>query len=499
MKNIRNYGVLLPVSALPSGEGIGTLGKEAYNFIDFLHGAGGRVWQVLPLNPTNYGDSPYQSCSADALNYYFIDLEFLVEEGLLERGEVDLAKLCDCARRVNYGKQFSEKISLLAKAFARFDGGKDFCDFLERGEYNDFAVFMALKTHFNHVAWTEWAPEYRKYGSRAVEKFCKENQRKILFWQFTQYIFLKQWQKLKEYANQRGVSLMGDIPLYIAYDSAEVWKYGDKLFKMDGERKMSVVAGCPPDDFTADGQLWGNPVYDWNKMSADGYSWWKSRIRRCFEFFDILRIDHFRGFDRYWEVPAKDKTARGGWWADGPKEKLFESILDYNIVAEDLGVIDDGVRSLMENVGYPGMKIMEFAFDGNPENEHKPSNHTQNFVCYTGTHDNMPLRQCIEDLRGKDKEVYIKDLFKECAVFGVEAKVSSAEDICRTVIELAFKSKANTVIIPLWDLLAFGGEARINLPSTVSENNWSWRFVREDFTEELKDFLIKVGAETERI
>ena len=227
MKNIRNYGVLLPVSALPSGEGIGTLGKEAYNFIDFLHGAGGRVWQVLPLNPTNYGDSPYQSCSADALNYYFIDLEFLVEDGLLERGEVDLAKLCDCARRVNYGKQFSEKISLLAKAFARFDGGKDFCDFLERGEYNDFAVFMALKTHFNHVAWTEWAPEYRKYGSRAVEKFCKENQRKILFWQFTQYIFLKQWQKLKEYANQRGVSLMGDIPLYIAYDSAEVWKYGD--------------------------------------------------------------------------------------------------------------------------------------------------------------------------------------------------------------------------------------------------------------------------------
>ena len=499
MKNKRNFGILLPVSALPSGEGIGTLGKEAYNFIDYLHAVGGKVWQVLPLNPTNYGDSPYQSCSADALNYYFIDLQTLAEEGLLKEGEIKLSALLDCGTRVNYGKQFTEKIALLNKAFARFDGGEDFRNFIKKGEYDDFAVFMALKASFNHTAWTEWAAPYRDYNEEAVAKFCAEHEKEILFWQFTQYVFLKQWQRLKGYANARGISLMGDIPLYIAYDSAEVWKYGDKLFKMDEKRNAEVVAGCPPDGFTEDGQLWGNPVYDWEKMRADDYCWWRERVRRCFKFFDILRIDHFRGFDRYWEVPAKDKTARNGHWADGPKEKLFEGLAGCDIVAEDLGTIDDGVRRLMKNVGYPGMKILEFAFDGNPENEHKPSNYTENFVCYTGTHDNMPLKQYIEDLDGKEKEIYVKDLLAECLKAGVKADISSPEAACRTVAALAFASKANTVIIPLWDLLALGGEARMNLPSTVSDKNWSRRFTKEDFNAELAEFLKKTAKKTDRI
>ena len=332
----RNFGILLPVSSLPSGEGIGTLGTEAYNFVDFLSESGGKIWQVLPLNPTNYGDSPYQSCSSDALNYYFIDLQQLVCDGLLKKGEIVLEELSDSPLKVNYGKQFTQKIALLKKAFSRFDGGSEFEDFVNRGEYSDFAVFMAIKQKFNHVAWTEWEQPFGVYDEDTVAKFIEENKTEYLFWQFTQFIFLKQWNALKSYANSKGVSIMGDIPLYVAYDSVEVWKYGEKLFKVNANRKLKCVAGCPPDGFTEDGQLWGNPVYNWEEMRNDGYAWWKARIEKCFKLFDVLRIDHFRGFDRYWEVPAGDSTARYGLWEDGPKEELFKDILGYKIVAEDL-------------------------------------------------------------------------------------------------------------------------------------------------------------------
>lgn len=491
--NVRNFGLLMPVSSLPSGEGIGTLGRKAYEFVDFLYRSGAKIWQVLPLNPTNYGDSPYQSCSSDALNYYFIDLELLVKDGLLKKEEICLERLSDCERRVNYGKQFTEKISLLKKAFSRFERGKDFDSFVKSGGYGDFAVFMALKTKFGHVSWTEWEEPFRTYNEKVVNKFAEENREEVLFWQFTQYLFLKQWRILKTYAKAHGVSIMGDIPLYVAYDSVEVWKYGDKLFKMDKNRVPKGVAGCPPDGFTEDGQLWGNPIYDFKKMKADGYKWWRNRINSCFKLYDILRIDHFRGFDRYWEVPAGDKTARGGSWQDGPKEELFEGMQGYNIVAEDLGVIDEGVIRLMKNVGYAGMKILEFAFDGRAENEHKPSNYTENYVCYTGTHDNMPLRQYIDDLGKDEREIYIEDLLKECAIAGVTADVTDSSSVCRTVIELAFASKAKAVIIPLWDLLALGGEARMNLPSTVSDKNWSWRFVESDFTDGLETWLKKLS------
>lgn len=484
----------MPVSSLPSGEGIGTLGKDAYNFVDFLYGSGAKIWQVLPMNPTNYGDSPYQSCSSDALNYYFIDLEILVKDGLLKEDEICVEKLVGTERRVDYGKQFTEKISLLKKAFSRFERGEDFKAFVKEGAYGDFAVFMALKTKFGHVAWTEWEEPFRTYNEGAVEKFAKENADDVLFWQFTQFIFLKQWRKLKAYANERGISVMGDIPLYVAYDSVEVWKYGDKLFKMDARRIPEGVAGCPPDGFTEDGQLWGNPVYDFEKMKAGGYRWWRKRINSCLSLYDVLRIDHFRGFDRFWEVPAGETTAKGGSWQDGPKEELFGGMLDYNIVAEDLGVIDDGVRRLMKNVGYPGMKILEFAFDGRAENEHKPSNYTENFVCYTGTHDNMPLKQYVDDLGEGARAVYTEDLIKECGALGVNAETDNSASICGTVVELAFASAARTVIIPLWDLLALGGEARMNLPSTVSGKNWSWRFVKSDFSKELQTRLKKLGS-----
>ncbi len=494
----RNFGILLPVSSLPSGEGIGTLGTEAYNFIDFLSESGGKIWQVLPLNPTNYGDSPYQSCSSDALNYYFIDLQQLVCDGLLKKGEIVLEELSDSPLKVNYGKQFTQKIALLKKAFSRFDGGSEFEDFVNRGEYSDFAVFMAIKQKFNHVAWTEWEQPFGVYDEDTVAKYVEENKTEYLFWQFTQFIFLKQWNALKSYANSKGVSIMGDIPLYVAYDSVEVWKYGDKLFKVNANRKLKCVAGCPPDGFTEDGQLWGNPVYNWEEMRNDGYAWWKARIEKCFKLFDVLRIDHFRGFDRYWEVPAGDSTARYGLWEDGPKEELFKDILGYKIVAEDLGVIDDGVRRLMKNVGYPGMKVLEFAFDGKADNEHKPSNHTENFVCYTGTHDNMPLKQYIDDLSEEQRAVFAEDVVKESGILNITAKTATSKELCRSVVELAFASKSDTAIVPVWDLLALGGEARINEPSTVSDKNWSRRFLKEDFSKELSGYLKKVSKRSKR-
>jgi len=494
----RNFGILLPVSSLPSGEGIGTLGTEAYNFVDFLSESGGKIWQVLPLNPTNYGDSPYQSCSSDALNYYFINLQQLVCDGLLKKGEIVLEELSDSPLKVNYGKQFTQKIALLKKAFSRFDGGSEFEDFVNRGEYSDFAVFMAIKQKFNHVAWTEWEQPFGVYDEDTVAKFIEENKTEYLFWQFTQFIFLKQWNALKSYANSKGVSIMGDIPLYVAYDSVEVWKYGDKLFKVNANRKLKCVAGCPPDGFTEDGQLWGNPVYNWEEMRNDGYAWWKARIEKCFKLFDVLRIDHFRGFDRYWEVPAGDSTARYGHWEDGPKEELFKDILGYKIVAEDLGVIDDGVRRLMKNVGYPGMKVLEFAFDGKADNEHKPSNHTENFVCYTGTHDNMPLKQYIDDLSEEQRAVFAEDVVKESGILNITAKTATSKELCRSVVELAFASKSDTAIVPVWDLLALGGEARINEPSTVSDKNWSRRFLKEDFSKELSGYLKKVSKRSKR-
>lgn len=486
----RKCGVLLPIFSLPSSEGIGTIGRNAYNFVDFLSDSGMNIWQVLPLNPTNYGDSPYQSCCSNALNYYFIDTDMLIEEGLLTRKEVEISDLGTNARHVDYSKQFTQKIKLLRKAFERFNLHENkFLGFVAHGRYNDFATFMTLKCAFGHKAWSEWKEPYRTYNAKVVNEYLTRNSNEFLFWQFTQYIFLRQWNALKDYAHSKNIEIMGDIPLYLAYDSVEMWKYGDKLFMVDEYRRPECVAGVPPDAFCDDGQLWGNPLYDWKKMRRDGYKWWNERINECLDFFDILRIDHFRGFDRFYAVKAGSLNARKGEWLDGPKEELFKDKLDYKIVAEDLGVIDDGVRRLMKNVGYPGMKILEFAFDGSPDNEHKPSNFTHNYVCYTGTHDNMPLAQYIADLKQEELYIYKQDLASECEKAGVEADFSSPQSICLSVVKLAFASIADTVIIPMWDLLCMGGEARINLPSTVSDKNWSWRFVKEDFDTKTKEFL----------
>ncbi len=495
----RNYGILMPVTSLPSKEGIGTFGEGAYRFVDFLCDAKAKIWQILPLNPTGYGDSPYQSCCSNALNYYFIDIEKLVEEKLLLQEEVDETELFTDERRVNYGLQFFNKIELLRKAFLRFDKTTDeFTTFCGKGEYNDFSVFMALKRKFNYKLWSEWDEPYRTYDEKTVEKFIEENRSEYEFWQFTQFVFLKQWNALKDYAHEKGIKIMGEIPLYLSYDSVEVWKYGKKLFKVDEDRKPNFIAGVPPDCFSADGQLWGNPVYDWEEMKKDGYTWWRNRIKKSLALYDILRIDHFRGLDRYFEIPANATTARDGVWVDGPKEELFKG-LDYDIVAEDLGTIDDGVLRLMKNTGFPGMRVLEFCFNDDPNNCHRPSNVTENAVCYTGTHDNKTLKQYVEELSKDEYDCFIRNLRHECKLFGFEPKEKTTKQLCSSVVELAFRCKANTVIVPMCDVLTFGKEARLNSPSTFSEENWSWRFLLTDFKKQSATYLSKLAKQTNRL
>ncbi len=495
----RSFGMLLPVSALPSKEGIGTLGKEARSFVNYLKTAGACIWQTLPLVPTGYGDSPYQACSANALNYYFIDLEILVERGLLEAEEVRKTRLFDEKRRVHYGLQFENKIPLLRLAYSRFFKTEAFQAFVEKGEYADFALFMSLKTKFGHRPWTEWAEPYRIYDEKTVGEFLRKNEEEYLFWQFTQFEFLSQWRALKAYANERGVRIMGDIPLYLSYDSVEMWKYGRLLFQVDENRRPTFVAGVPPDAFSKDGQLWGNPLYDWEKMKEDGYAWWNERLKKNFALYDILRIDHFRGLDRYYAVPAGAKTASEGEWRDACKEELFSDKLHWEIVAEDLGVLDEGVYRLMKKVGYPGMKILQFAFDGVEKSEHKPSAYAENFICYTGTHDNMPLRGYIEALSEKARSVFLADLKKECEKAGVKPKMNGIAEICDSVIALGFVSKARGFILPVWDAFTFSAEARINLPATLSNKNWSFRFLPEDFSRRRAKWLYEQAKNGNRI
>ncbi len=482
-KNLRCAGILMPVSSLPSPFGIGTLGKGAYAFVDWLQEAGMRVWQVLPLLPTGYGDSPYQSCASNALNYYFIDFDLLKEEGLLQEEEYANIRWGEDERRVDYGKQFAHKIEVLKKAFARFDEKNEAWQaFLKKGEYLDFALFMTVKSKFSYAAWTEWEEPY-KSAKNIPQSFFEENRETLAFWQFTQYVFLKQWGALRAYANARGISIMGDMPIYLAEDSVENWKYREELFMLDSEGNLALRAGVPPDAFCDDGQFWGNPVYDWEKMKKDGYAWWEARIRNAFNTqFDCIRIDHFRAFDRFFAIPSDAETAKEGEWMDGPKAALFKNFKDAAIVAEDLGVIDEGVRKLLKDTGYPGMKVFEFAFDNDPENDYLPSNiQEENCVVYTGTHDNDTLRSFIESKTKAERKSFEKTLENECLAADTPYVVETIEDECQSVIELLFSLKANTVIIPMQDVLCMGAEARLNAPSTVSNLNWTFRFTEKDF------------------
>lgn len=463
----------MPVSSLPSEYGIGCFDKKAYEFVDFLKNAGQSYWQILPLGPTGYGDSPYQSFSTFAGNPYFIDLGELISQGLLTRAECDNAGFCENGY-IDYGNLYSKRFPLLKKAYKRsdIDKSRDFLNFCNENEWlSDYALFMALKEHYGGKPLSGWDRDIRMRESDAVEKYSDMLCGQSGFYKFLQYLFEKQWKRLKGYANKNGIKIIGDIPIYVAPDSAEVWAT-PQLFKLSEDRSPRAVAGCPPDGFSKDGQLWGNPLYEWSYHKKTGYSWWIKRLRRCFELYDVVRIDHFRGFDEFYSIPYGDKTAEHGQWEKGPGLELFraveKSLGKREFIAEDLGFMTDSVKRLVSESRIPNMKVLEFAFDsrdtGN-RNDYLPHCYDENCVAYTGTHDNQPIASWFKTISDDERKMVREYL---CDSFTPDDKLNIP------LISLLMRSKAALCVIPMQDWLGLGDESRINIPSTKS-GNWRWR------------------------
>ncbi|MBD5546615.1 MAG: 4-alpha-glucanotransferase [Lachnospiraceae bacterium] len=480
----RGAGILLAVTSLPSPYGIGTMGKEAFKFVDMLSNLRQKYWQVLPIGPTSFGDSPYQSFSAFAGNPYLIDLDILIAEGLLKQKEVDGYNWGNKKDDVDYALIYESRFKVLKCAFERFDTEdevfKKFCkenkDWLE-----DYSLYMAVKNEMNGREWLSWEEGIRNRRAEALEKYKEHLKEQILFWMFLQYKFFEQWDALKSYANEQGIKIIGDIPLYVALDSADVWAEREQ-FKLDEDGRPVEVAGCPPDAFSDDGQKWGNPLYDWEKMEEQGFGWWKRRMEANGRLFDIIRIDHFIGVARYYSIPAEDETARNGRWNKGPGKKLtdmIEKTLGKNrIIAEDLGVAVPAVKKLLAKTGWPGMKILLFAFDGNTANEHLPHNYADgNLVVYAGTHDNETVVGYF-----RDKTEY------ELAYLYEYLNIKKKDDIPDAIIRAAYASAADIVIMQMQDLLKLGNEARMNFPSTVG-CNWRWRVPKDSLDEERRTWL----------
>ena len=485
----RIAGVLLPISSLPSPYGIGTLGKSAFQFVDFLKASQAKIWQMLPLNVTSYGDSPYQSPSSNGLNYYFIDFDILNQKGLLKKEEYQDVDFGSNPYKIDYGKLFLNRVPVLKLAFNRFDeNNPEFVAFEKKGEYRDFAFFMTLKVLNGYKPWYEWPDEFRNYTPELEKNILESHRYLYLFYVWTQFEFLDEYFKVKNYANSSGIKILGDMPLYLARDSVESYKY-PQMFLFDANHNPTFVAGCPPDAFSALGQLWGNPIYDWKVMSQDNYAWFKDRILKNLVNFDILRIDHFRGCSSYYSIPFGRTDAKIGKWEKGPGIALFEGLLDKPLIAEDLGFIDDGVKKLLADSTYPGMKVLEFAFDGDSTNSHKPSNSSYNYFAYTGTHDNMPIKGYLKTLNEAQLSNYAFDLKKECSAFDVEYKDDTLEDLTYTTDKLCLAGPTRGAIIPLQDLLAEGDECRMNLPSSLSDSNWTYRADEKDFSSKTSDFL----------
>ena len=484
---------MMPVSALPSKYGIGSLGEGAYLFVDFLKSAGQKYWQVLPLVQTGYGDSPYQSCSDRAGNPYFIDLEILHRKGLLTKRE--LQKNIDKSPKIDYGKLYGERYTALRLAFSRFDVENDgFTRFVNSGKYADYACFMALKQKFS-APFYEWPEEYKRRDARAMKKFRLENAEEILFWQFLQYEFYDQWTKLKKYANGKGVKIIGDLPLYVAADSVDAW-VEQSVFLLDEDLRPVKVAGVPPDYFCEDGQLWGNPVYDYSRQSENGYKWWKSRLKHALSVYDYVRIDHFRGLDRFWSVNAGSPDARGGEWVKAPGEKIFEGFDARNIIAEDLGVIDDGVISLLERTGFPNMKVLEFAFGGDFKNPYLPWNVRENCVYYTGTHDNDTVLGFLESADDNFRKTIEKQVADCLEYLEIYRTATGKYAVAEAFQDIVYASRADVAILPMHDVLFLGSEYRINCPGTVG--NWTVRYRKRLFTETAAQLLRRKARRYER-
>jgi len=479
----RGAGILLPISSLPSPYGIGTFGKEAYHFVDQLHEAGQRYWQVLPLGPTSYGDSPYQSFSAFAGNPYFIDLDMLIEEELLERSDVEKLDWGDKEDSVSYEALWENRYQILRQAYIKSNHkqSEKYQAFVEENKdwVEDYALFMACKAHFEHQEWLKWDEDIRLRKPEAVLRYQQMLSDDIDFYVFLQYKFYEQWSRLKEYANEQDIEIIGDMPIYVALDSSDVWIHPE-LFELDEERKPINVAGCPPDAFSDDGQKWGNPLYDWKAMEKEDFAWWKRRMAGAAKLFDVVRIDHFIGVVRYYVIPA-DESAKEGHYEWGPGEKLTKALDEARgttrIIAEDLGVMIPEVGELLDKVGYPGMKVIEFAFDGNNKNPYLPHMYTRNCIAYGGTHDN-------ETLRG-----YYDNVSKEDLAYALQYTDSSSRDeLIHQIFLMTYRSVADTVIFQMQDVLEKGNEARMNLPSTIGEN-WRWRLKKNEFTKKQINWL----------
>ena len=393
--------------------------------------------------------------------------------------------------KIDYAFLYQNKYAVLRRAFGRFDvNSEDFVAFVKTGSFDSYALFMAIKEKFGGVSFDQWPNEFKLAKKRSLDKFRRENQNEYLFWQFLQYEFSKQWKALKSYANKKNVFIIGDIPLYVAYDSADVW-LNPKLFKLNADRSLKKVAGVPPDYFSATGQLWGNPVYNWSVHKKDGYIWWTERFRQAFELYDVVRVDHFRGFDRYYEIDAGEETAIKGKWKQGPKYELFQTVENklgkLNIIAEDLGSLDKGVYRLMDETEYPGMKVMEFAFDGNKNNPYLPKNIKENSVCYTGTHDNDTLLGYIKKLKKKEYEVIVKGLEEVLGKEQIELELTDKRSVAKAVLFVTLWSRSKLAVIPIQDILLLGSSSRMNTPST-SRGNWQFKLKRIE-SYELSEFI----------
>ncbi len=488
MKNKRACGVLCPIFSLPSPYGIGTFGKDAYEFADKLKKAKQSYWQILPLGPTGYGDSPYQSFSTYAGNPYFIDLDILREDGLLTITECEEVSVSANPADIDYESMYYTRFPVLKKAFTRFNPALDkrYDEFVKANAFwvNDYALYMAVKDSFGGKSFIEWDEDIRLRKKKAVARYSEELKDEIAFYIFLQFEFFIQWKNLKSYVNSLGIKIIGDIPIYVAYDSADVWG-SPELFMLDDELKPINVAGCPPDQFAELGQLWGNPLYDWKKNKATGYKWWIRRISKCFELYDVVRIDHFRGFESYYAIPFGDEDATGGHWEKGPGYDLFAAIKkelgDVNVIAEDLGFLTKKVRDLVKKTGYPGMKVLQFAFNDYRDSEYLPHRIPANSVVYTGTHDNETTYGYTKNLRKKDAS-FMKQYY------GLERIVSDEDTDAEMILALqlvrsAMMCNADTAIIPIQDYLLLDNDARINVPSTLG-TNWRWRMLSGEFTDE---------------
>jgi len=473
----RGAGLLMPISSLPSPYGIGTLGKAAYEFADFVKATGSKYWQVLPIGPTSYGDSPYQSFSAFAGNPYFIDLDVLVEEGLLLQEEIDAKKWGEDPSDVDYAKIYENRFDVLKAAYERSTHAKtkDFKKFEEDNAYwlDDYSMYMAVKNSFDSKSWTEWDDDIRLRKPEAVSRYEKKLKKEIGFWKFCQYKFDEQWKKLKAYVNELEIEIIGDIPLYVAMDSSDVWVHSD-LFELDEDLREINIAGVPPDMFSETGQRWGNPLYRWDVMEKDGFSWWKERMKFCAYHYDVIRIDHFIGIVNYYSIPATCPTAMEGKWKKGPGKKLTdminETIGDAKIIAEDLGVLTKPVMDLIAANKYPGMKILGFGLDVTPDNEYLPHNYTtDNSIVYIGTHDNETLVGALIELNEAQQE-RLADYYDARNPF----------DIARAMIKRAYSLNCRVSIFQVQDLLYLDNKARMNFPSTIGEN-WRWRMTSEQY------------------